>query len=377
MKIALFTDGIFPFVLGGMQKHSYYLAKYLAQNKVEILVYHFVPSGNNTKTLNKYFSDEELKQIKFIEVDFPTAKFKGSYVWNSNQYSKNIYEVFKKERNVDFVYAQGFTGWKLAKTNNHPPIGTNLHGLEMFQKAANFKENLEKLWLKIPALKVLKNSDYAFSLGGKLTNILENIYQDKTKILETPIGISENFINPDKSENNTKRRFLFIGRYERRKGIEELNKVLLKIEKEHDFEFHFVGPIPEEKQIESSKIIYHGLVKEEQKIINLMQKTDVLVCPSFSEGMPTVILEAMANACATIASNVGAVSCLVDSKTGWLIEAGHLDDLEKSLVDSIKINSEGLKEKKKNAQTLIKNKYTWNKIAKLNLEIIKKISNNN
>lgn len=33
MKIALLTDGIFPYAMGGMQKHSYYLAKYFAQKK--------------------------------------------------------------------------------------------------------------------------------------------------------------------------------------------------------------------------------------------------------------------------------------------------------------------------------------------------------
>ena len=31
MKISLFTNGIYPYVLGGMQKHSYNLAKYFAK----------------------------------------------------------------------------------------------------------------------------------------------------------------------------------------------------------------------------------------------------------------------------------------------------------------------------------------------------------
>ena len=29
MRIAIFTTGIYPYITGGMQKHSYYLAKYL------------------------------------------------------------------------------------------------------------------------------------------------------------------------------------------------------------------------------------------------------------------------------------------------------------------------------------------------------------
>ena len=40
MKISLLTDGIFPYVIGGMQKHSYYLVKYFAQIGVYVDLYH-------------------------------------------------------------------------------------------------------------------------------------------------------------------------------------------------------------------------------------------------------------------------------------------------------------------------------------------------
>jgi hypothetical protein len=42
MKILLLTDGIFPFVMGGMQKHSYYLAKYLDKEVVDVTLAHCV-----------------------------------------------------------------------------------------------------------------------------------------------------------------------------------------------------------------------------------------------------------------------------------------------------------------------------------------------
>ena len=35
MRIALITDGIAPYVIGGMQKHSFYLAKYFAKNHMK------------------------------------------------------------------------------------------------------------------------------------------------------------------------------------------------------------------------------------------------------------------------------------------------------------------------------------------------------
>ena len=45
MKIALLTDGIPPYVVGGMQQHSYSLAKYLVLNGNEVTLFHFVKKG--------------------------------------------------------------------------------------------------------------------------------------------------------------------------------------------------------------------------------------------------------------------------------------------------------------------------------------------
>jgi hypothetical protein len=60
LKIALITDGIWPYVMGGMQKHSFYLCKYFAQNKINVDLIHFNQSELNINTLD-VFTDEEKK----------------------------------------------------------------------------------------------------------------------------------------------------------------------------------------------------------------------------------------------------------------------------------------------------------------------------
>ena len=45
MKILFLSDGITPFVVGGMQQHSYRLAKYLVLNGNEVTLFHFVQKG--------------------------------------------------------------------------------------------------------------------------------------------------------------------------------------------------------------------------------------------------------------------------------------------------------------------------------------------
>jgi glycosyltransferase involved in cell wall biosynthesis len=51
----------------------------------------------------------------------------------------------------------------------------------------------------------------------------------------------------------------------------------------------------------------------------LLDMCDILVCPSFAEGMPTVVLEAMARGLAIIATDVGATAEWVDDQNGRLV----------------------------------------------------------
>jgi glycosyltransferase involved in cell wall biosynthesis len=59
-------------------------------------------------------------------------------------------------------------------------------------------------------------------------------------------------------------------------------------------------------------VVYHGVVRDRQALKEKIDACDVLLLPSLSEGMPTVILEAMARGLDVIASDVGAVRELVE-----------------------------------------------------------------
>jgi glycosyltransferase involved in cell wall biosynthesis len=276
--------------------------------------------------------------------------------------------VFLDNNNVDFVYAQGFSSWYYAKKKYYgeklPEIGVNFHGLEMFQRASSIKSKLEQLIFSYPVKQCMLYSDYIYSLGGKLTNLLVGLgYSDK-KIIVTPIGIDASWLAP--SVSNTRkskiRSFVFIGRYEERKGINELLIVLKELLDSFEFKFHFIGPIPENKQIASSRIFYHGLIKDEEVIKKILKKSDIIVVPSYSEGMPTVILEAMASGCAVIATDVGAVSEQVDGKNGWIISPGDIALLKSTMVDALRLTEKELLKKKNRSIQRIIDKFLWDKV---------------
>jgi glycosyltransferase involved in cell wall biosynthesis len=223
-----------------MQKHSYYLAKYFARNGVFVDVYHAMPYGKEFSIEESNYSTEELKNIRFFSIPFPRNHyFPGHYLWESYLFSKNVFKEFTNQGEVDFVYIQGFSGWNYLENRlsrfsdiRKPLVGINFHGVEMFQKAPSFRVKLEHLLLRLPVKRNLKLADYIFSLGGKLTTLQKRIAPSQ-KILEIPIGITNEWLeNEEPLQNNSILKFVFIGRYERRKGIEELNTVLNELLKE-------------------------------------------------------------------------------------------------------------------------------------------------
>ena len=121
-------------------------------------------------------------------------------------------------------------------------------------------------------------------------------------------------------------------------------------------------------------IKYYGTLHEEEKIKKLLQASDVLLCPSWSEGMPTVILEAMASGCAIIASDVGAVSEQVDSKNGILIEPGDKAQLKEAIERMIAMPENKLLAMKQASRERIKEKFLWHRVADLTIKEIKRIT---
>lgn len=408
MKIALVTDGIQPYVIGGMQRHSFFIAKYLAKNKVFVDLYHCWQNKEADIYKLDVFTEEEKKYIRSFVIDFPAETklpspfgkgrgwgFPGHYLRSSYRYSEKIYEVLKKNLDdVDFIYVKGFAGWKLVeekkKGRKLPPVGIKFHGLNMFQKPPSFRGWLEQLMFRGPVKFNIANADYTFSYGGKITEITRRIGVPAAGIIEIPTGINREWVRDSPGRRpGTGIKFLYVGRYERLKGIQELSQAILNLHKmglrqagecKLDFEFHFVGPIPEKYKIflspgkgRGGTVVYHGQISPAEEIKKIMDNSDVLVLPSYSEGMPNVIIEAMSRGLAVIATDVGAVNCLVSPENGFLLEACSVKNIEKSMVAAINLSGERLFQMKENSIKKIKEDFLWENIAGRLMKEIEKI----
>ena len=245
----------------------------------------------------------------------------------------------------------------------------------MFQKAPDFKIKLQHFFLLRNPVKIIsQKADIVFSYGGKITDIIRSLDVTPEKIIELPSGVESNSLSNEIKPAGQILRFLFLGRYERRKGIEELNDAISTIvskEQKQKTEFHFIGPIPQEKHLQNKAVIYHGEIRDRVKLTAAIKNCDVLICPSWSEGMPNVILEAMANGLTVIATDVGAVNVLVNEKTGYLID-NSVPELIRNEIEKILASSkEELDSKKQNALNYIKESFVWEKLINKFLNSIK------
>lgn len=200
--------------------------------------------------------------------------------------------------------------------------------------------------------------DYNIACG----KIVYDFYKDNTKyfnkekitILSNAIDINEiNNFDISKTEevrkefNILKDRIVigFIGRLDNEKGIIPFIKELVKYkDKFNDSKFLLVGNGSQEEEVKNL-IKENGL--EELFILTGFQEDvysfypiiDIFFLPSLYEGLPMVLLEAMAFGKAIISTDVGSISEVINKDTGSLIRACQYKSFIKELIN-LKDNKE-------------------------------------
>jgi glycosyltransferase involved in cell wall biosynthesis len=82
----------------------------------------------------------------------------------------------------------------------------------------------------------------------------------------------------------------------------------------------------------SDRYQYYGVYTRAEERNAFMHDLDVFVMPSFTEGTPNSIIEAMANGKPIIASEVGGIPDMIDSESGILVPAGDASALAEAIV---------------------------------------------
>lgn len=125
-----------------------------------------------------------------------------------------------------------------------------------------------------------------------------------------------------------KKQAFFISRLVPKKGLDTLIEAIDQVERD-DIEFIIAGTGPLEDEIKQEKeerqldnLTITGRVTEQEKEI-LFQQSEIFVFPSYSEGFPIVILEAMKYGCTIIASDIPGPTDILSSENAVLFKPGN------------------------------------------------------
>lgn len=359
-KILFVTDGIFPFAIGGMQRHSACLIEALSvYEDLEITVIH--PHDKQVFP--------NLPSIREIQIPFD---FNGFYIRRCYDYSKLVYQVIQQHPDA-LVYAQGFSVfYGLPEIGNRTII--NQHGLEPFQSFSKM-EKLKTLPMRFMERYQFRHAAKVISLGGKLTTILQQqVPRSKKKIVVLP-----NAVNPGEKPNRNfkkeKLELLFVGRFAFNKGINLLMEAVRQLNNEgykSRLIYNLVGkgPLYEQykKEYQFENVNFIGFA-DDAELSRQYLKNDLFVFPTRFEGMPTVVLEAMAAAMPIIVSDTGATAELVNSDNGFLIETNNIRSLKWAIQRYYQISSEEKKVLSDNSYKKVTENFTWQKVAKMHWDL--------
>lgn len=160
------------------------------------------------------------------------------------------------------------------------------------------------------------------------------------QVLPNPID----FPATDETSDSREASILFLGRLEQEKGVFDLVNALAAIaQKAPGVRLLLCGVGSAEEPLKrlaahrgiSSQVEFPGWVDGEVKA-RLLRRAGVFVLPSYAEGMPMSVLEAMAAGTPVVASRVGAVAeMLDDGSCGFVVEPGNIVQLGEAIVTAL------------------------------------------
>ncbi len=345
--------------------------------------------GEESKTLEK-----KGYVFKFVNIDRKVSFFSNI---------KSIAEIYKimKKGKYDIVHvhtpAASVMGRVAAKLAGVPLIIYTAHGFYFHEGMSHAKYNTI---LKIEKYLAKYFTDFIFSQSEEdRKTAFENHFIDKSKILTISNGVDtqENFnpinIERDKideiyKEFNLERNdkiITFVGRLVREKGVIDLLQAFnnINFNDETKVKLLIIGDVAQserdkdtikelEKYGDNPNIIFTG---RRDDINSILYITDVFCLPSYREGMPRSIIEAMAMECAVVATEIrGSKEEVVDGKTGFLVPVNSINilgDKIKELVEDEKL----LKKMKNAGRRRAEKLFDEKEIVKKQLEIFNKLLN--
>ena len=243
------------------------------------------------------------------------------------------------------------------------PIVNHIHGADFdafyVRASEKKKRQIKKAYNKCAVL---------IALSAEWKERLSQIVPaEKITIIENYSILHEDALSDRlvRKSNNT---VLFLGEIGKRKGCYDIPAVVSEVAKAiPDIKFVLGGTGSQvdeqavkallEKYGVSNHVLFPGWVRGEEKD-RLLREADVFFLPSYNEGMPMSVLDAMGYGLPIVSTNVGGIPKIVhDRENGVCCDAGDISTMSAGIIKLLK-NREYSQKAAKESMSIIKKSYS-------------------
>lgn len=381
MKIVIFslTKLVYPYVVWGVEMHVYNLAKHLQEKGHHVTICcakHSIYDGG-FYSINQSVEEHDLEGIK-VKIAYSYRGLR-KLLWECNS-------------RCDILHIHAYRSIpmspRILKQLSVPVVFTP-HAI--FPPISKLNQLLQVIYDKFLGKPLLDQSDTVIALNKKNVAELERLGTPTKKITIIPNSIDwEEFAHIPTERlfrdryGVTKDYILFNGRIVEHKGVHILLEAIKRIQNESELELIIIGKgdgkylesilkFIRDNRLENKVLILDTLEREMQ--LSAYNGAKIFVLPSFQEGLPTVLLEAMAMGKVCITSETAGYDLIDDRINGYSFLTGNSSDLSKTIMEVNKTDPQELNEIGLNAKNTIKKKYTWavniNKVENVYLDLVK------
>jgi glycosyltransferase involved in cell wall biosynthesis len=228
-----------------------------------------------------------------------------------------------------------------------------------------------------------KHSDAIFSVSSYNKEMLEELIKRRVQADILPMGIHSNYYSQDSKTSNIRKELglpdgkviLYIGKLSEKKGVSFLLRAFhTALEEWPDSTLVIVGTgdLEDSLKVEtktlniSGKVVFAGW-QGKANVKKYLAACDVVAIPSIidsrgeTEGLPVVLLEALASGKPVVATRVGgATDIIINEENGFLSNPENASDLAEKIIKILGMNTETLS---KNAMASVQ-KFDWVNIGK-------------
>lgn len=390
LKIAFLSQEFSKNCNGGVCRYSYDLAHALSELGNEV---HVITKSEN----NAYeFKDKKVMVYKIVPEKIDLPNFPGNMEVSQKNLAYSYSASLKLLNLIDKCGIQiveaplwDAEGFVFSLIKNIPivvRIETPLFKVAEIQGWSITKDLKLANWMEGEAV---RRADIVIAISKDIGTIISNHHKiSKEKIEFCPLGIEL----PDKNIQDSVRKegyftVLFVGRLEKRKGVETLFKAIPKVlEKAPDTQFNIVGKDTnlssggsyKKYLLEKLNKKFHKNVNfigyvDDQELKNYYKNSDLFVAPSIYESFGLIFLEAMAWGKPVIGCNVGGIPEIVeDGKEGILVQPDNENSLAEAILKLLNDN-ELRKEMGINGNRKVKDEFTKKIMAEKSYKIYKKL----